>query len=142
MENDCVSESLRIKALTEEPTCFGFGITKKFFDSIDHNILFELIKKKISDEDTLLLIDKILKSFEKLPNVGLPLGNVTSQLFANIYLNELDQFVKHKFKVKSYFRYADDFIILSDNESELLNLLRDIKVFLKDYRTLIKKKSS
>ena len=105
---------------------------RKFFDSIDHNILFELIKKKISDEDTLLLIDKILKSFEKLPNVGLPLGNVTSQLFANIYLNELDQFVKHKFKVKSYFRYADDFIILSDNESELLNLLRDIKVFLKE----------
>ena len=104
---------------------------RKFFDCIDHQILFELIKKKISDVNTLWLIDIILKSFEKCPGVGLPLGNVTSQLFANIYLNELDQFIKHKLKIKHYFRYADDFVILQNNETKLKNILKQVKEFLK-----------
>jgi len=103
---------------------------RKFFENIDHIILFELIKKKISDEDTLWLINKILKSFEKFPNVGLPLGNVTSQLFANIYLNELDQFIKHKLKIKHYFRYADDFVLISDSENLLIFYKKEIKIFL------------
>jgi len=55
--------------------------------------------------------------------VGLPLGNLTSQLLVNIYMNEFDQFVKHKLKVKYYIRYADDFVILSQNKNELINLL-------------------
>jgi retron-type reverse transcriptase len=104
---------------------------KKFFDSIDHRILFELIRKKVSDADALWLINEILKSFEKYPDVGLPLGNVTSQLFANIYLNELDQFVKHKLKVKHYFRYADDFILISRDENLLLVYKEEIGIFLK-----------
>jgi len=104
---------------------------RKFFDNIDHVILFELVKKKISDADVLWLIDKILKSFEKSPNVGLPLGNVTSQLFANIYLNELDQFIKHELKVKHYFRYADDFILISENESVFAFYKKEIESFLK-----------
>jgi retron-type reverse transcriptase len=103
---------------------------RKFFDSIDHQILFELINKKISDIETIWLVDKILKSFEKSPRVGLPLGNVTSQLFANIYLNELDQFIKHKLKVKYYFRYADDFILTSSNEKSLLFYKKEIENFL------------
>ena len=105
---------------------------KKFFDCIDHIILFELIKKKISDADTLWLIDKILKSFEKSPNVGLHLGNVTSQLFANVYLNELDQFIKHKLKIEYYFRYADDFILVSKNEKLLMYYKKEIEVFLRE----------
>lgn len=105
---------------------------RKFFDSIDHEILFALIEKRISDPETLWLIDKVLRSFEKSSNIGLPLGNVTSQLFANIYLNELDQFVKHRLKTRYYFRYADDFIILFNDKPELVYLLRQIGVFLKE----------
>jgi retron-type reverse transcriptase len=104
---------------------------KKFFDSIDHGILFELIKKKVFDDDALLLIDEILKSFEKYPNIGLPLGNVTSQLFANIYLNELDQFIKHKLKVRHYLRYADDFILILEDENLLMAHKKEIESFLK-----------
>jgi len=104
---------------------------KKFFDSIDHQILFELIKQKIFDADVLWLINEILKSFEKYPNKGLPLGNVTSQLFANIYLNELDQFIKHKLKVRYYLRYADDFILISMNQKLLLFYQKEIENFLK-----------
>jgi DNA-directed RNA polymerase subunit H (RpoH/RPB5) len=61
---------------------------------------------------------------------GIPIGNLTSQLFANIYMNELDQFMKHKLKVKYYIRYADDFVIVSDSEDYLKNLLPKIQSFL------------
>ena len=118
---------------------------RKFFDSVDHNILFELIKKKITDEETLTLIKQILDSFEvknkvlitsvtaesvNISKQGLPLGNVTSQLFANIYLNELDQFVKHNLKVKSYFRYADDFVLLSGGRVTLESNTLELQNFL------------
>lgn len=103
---------------------------RKFFDSIDHRILFDLIRQKIKDEDILWLVNKILKSFEKYPGVGLPLGNVTSQIFANIYLNELDQFVKHKLKIKSYLRYADDFILIYKEKNLLLQNINEISEFL------------
>ncbi len=91
---------------------------RKFFDSINQDILTKLIDKKIEDKDTRWLIGQILGSFSKTPGRGLPLGNVTSQLFANIYLNELDQFVKHNLKVKYYLRYCDDFIILQDDKKK------------------------
>lgn len=99
---------------------------RKFFDSVDQDILLELIKSKIGDADALWLIEIIIKSFAK----GLPLGNVTSQLFANIYLNKLDQFAKHTLKEKYYLRYCDDFIILGDNENYLRNLIPKIAEFL------------
>ena len=101
---------------------------RKFFDSIDQQILLELIKKKIKDKNTIWLIDKIIKSFNQ--NKGLPLGNVTSQLFANIYLNKLDQFIKHKLKIKYYLRYCDDFLILSKDKDYLNNLVHRINKFL------------
>ena len=69
---------------------------------------------------------------ERESKCGLPIGNLTSQLFANIYLNEFDQFIKHKLKVKHYFRYTDDFIILHQNESYLKELLPIIALFLKN----------
>jgi len=105
---------------------------RKFFDSIDQDILLNLVKKKIQEQNAIWLIERIIKSFEKEPNKGLPLGNVTSQLFANIYLNELDQFVKHNLKIKYYIRYCDDFVILGENEDGLVNLVDRISYFLKD----------
>ena len=103
---------------------------RKFFDSIDQSILTQFIDRKIKDEGTRWLIGRILGSFSKAPGVGLPLGNVTSQLFANIYLNELDQFVKHNLKEKYYLRYCDDFIILGNDREKLSMLVDRIRYFL------------
>ena len=121
---------------------------KKFFASIDHYILKKIISRYIQDKDLLWLFSQVIDSFEtedKL-NKGLPLGNLTSQLLVNVYMNEFDQFVKRKLKIKHYVRYADDFIFLSQDKSdlELLKLkvshflqselrlsLHDKKVFLK-----------
>jgi RNA-directed DNA polymerase len=99
---------------------------KKFFASIDHRILKNILAKYILDQDILWLLGNIIDSFEP----GLPLGNLTSQLLVNIYMNELDQFVKHKLKIKYYIRYADDFVILSHNKLELINQRAIIDKFL------------
>lgn len=106
---------------------------RKFFASIDQKILLDLIKNKIQDNDAIWLIEKIIQSFP----AGLPLGNVTSQIFANIYLNELDQFVKHKLKEEYYLRYCDDFIILGENEKNLKKLISQISQFLLEKLKLI-----
>lgn len=103
---------------------------KKYFPSIDREILFQLIKKKISDQDTLLLIRAIIDSLDG--KNGIPIGNLTSQLFANIYLNELDQFVKHQLKVKYYCRYVDDFVLLHQERSQLKKWREQIKEFLEN----------
>ncbi len=109
---------------------------RKFFDNVDHETLTDLVKRKVGDQDALWLIELILKSFEKTPRCGLPLGNVTSQLFGNIYLNELDQLMKHKLKIKYYIRYCDDFVILSKDEQELRRLIFLVGDFLQSYLKL------
>lgn len=101
---------------------------RKFFESIDQDILLDLIKCKAGSNDAIWLTTEVVRSFSK----GLPLGNITSQLFANIYLNELDRFIKHELKVKYYIRYCDDFVILSISKSYLENLIPRIRNFLKD----------
>lgn len=105
---------------------------RKFFDNINHDILFDLIKRRIPDPHVLNLIRMLLESFETNPGVGLPLGNVTSQLFANVYLNELDQFVKHILKVKYYVRYCDDFIIIDPDKAALQRYIQVINIFLRE----------
>ncbi|MCC6934380.1 MAG: group II intron reverse transcriptase domain-containing protein [Candidatus Yanofskybacteria bacterium] len=97
---------------------------RRFFDSVDHHTLSSLIRRQVHDGGALWLVERILASFHTAPGSGLPLGNVTSQLFANIYLNELDRFVKHDLGCRYYLRYCDDFLILSRNFSEL-GLCRD-----------------
>lgn len=103
---------------------------KKFFDFVDHNILLAFVKKKIKCGKTIKLIEHIIRSFGNEKDKGIPLGNLTSQLFSNIYLNEMDQFVKQKLRVKYYIRYADDFVILSKDKSYLQNILVHINEFL------------
>ena len=105
---------------------------KKFFDSIPHSILLAFIQKHVDDLETVALIRQVVLSFQKTPGCGLPLGNVTSQLFANIYLNELDQFVKHRLKIRYYLRYCDDFIILNNEPSTFTTLIPTIRSFLLD----------
>lgn len=108
---------------------------QKFFDSIDHDILFNIICKRIKDEKTLKLMNEIIESFSSnksnlFEHKGVPIGNLTSQIFANIYMNEFDQFIKQNLKVKNYVRYTDDFIIVSDNKEYLVNLIPCISNFL------------
>lgn len=102
----------------------------QFFASVDHAILKKLLVKKINDVDILGLLEKVIDSFDVTPGRGIPLGNLTSQVFANIYLNELDQFVKHALKIKYYIRYADDFVIVSSNRQQLDNYVILIRQFL------------
>lgn len=102
----------------------------KFFASVDRPILKQMIARKITCKRTLWLINLIIDS---LPGEkGLPLGNLTSQLFANIYMNELDYFTKHELKEKYYIRYMDDFLVFSDSKTHLKTVLKIIKKFLSD----------
>ena len=110
---------------------------KKFFDSIDHEILLAILKKRIADPDTMWLVQQIVWSFTGkwktlFDHLGLPIGNLTSQLFANVYMNEFDQFVKQKLKVKHYARYTDDFVIISIDEKYLECLLGPFQKFIGD----------
>lgn len=104
---------------------------RKFFASIDHVVLLQILARQNIDPKTLILIKKIVSSFSSTaPNKGLPLGNLTSQLLVNIYMNEFDQFAKHTLKAKRYIRYADDFVIVSENKRWLENLIPKISGFL------------
>ncbi len=106
---------------------------KKFFASIDHLILFRILKSYISDENILWLIVQVVRSFTGAKEgVGLPLGNLTSQLLVNVYMNEFDKYIKHVVKAKYYIRYADDFVILSEDRDGLLELTPKISDFLKE----------
>ncbi|KKU54892.1 MAG: Retron-type reverse transcriptase [Parcubacteria group bacterium GW2011_GWA1_47_11] len=106
---------------------------KKFFASVDQRVLFEILQKRIQDANILRLAGLVVESFSStVPGKGLPLGNLTSQLLVNVYMNEFDQFMKHKLKAKYYIRYADDFVVLSGNKKELEQTLRYIVVFLRD----------
>lgn len=103
---------------------------RKFFASIDHKVLLDILGSYIPDKQIIWLLKEIIQSFYTKPGVGLPLGNLTSQLLVNIYMNDFDQFMKHRLKAKYYIRYADDFVILSNNQKELENLISPIRNFL------------
>ena len=107
---------------------------KKFFDSIDHQVLLNIIDKYIPDKNIIWLLDNVIDSYhnEKQKKVGLPLGNLTSQLFANVYMNVFDQWVKHKLKAKHYIRYADDFVFFGTDTNQLYSLVEPVRTFFFD----------
>lgn len=122
----------------------------KYFYRVDHEILMQILRRKIADEDLLHVLSVIINcedtqfglpmgadigdvAFdEMLGNVGLPIGNLTSQMFANLYLNELDQYCKHKLHLHYYIRYMDDIIILHPDKKYLEKVKRKIEAFLAD----------
>jgi retron-type reverse transcriptase len=132
-----------IKRFTDKTTKLSQNNTKvvwvlkcdirKFFASIDQVTLLGLLRKQIPDRNIIWLIEKVVCSFNSgIVGKGLPLGNLTSQLFSNVYLNELDQFMKHKLKTKHYLRYADDFVILNRDKDYLLEMTPKIADFLSE----------
>lgn len=104
--------------------CLKLDITK-FYPNIDHDILKQLLRRKFKDKDLLWLLDEIIDS-----TTGLPIGNYLSQYLANFYLSYFDHWIKEEKKVKYYFRYADDIVILSTNKPYLHQLLSDIRDYL------------
>jgi retron-type reverse transcriptase len=101
---------------------------RKYFDSVNHDVLLNILRNKITDKKVINLIEKVLKNFSR--EIGMPLGNYTSQFFANVYLNELDYYIKHVLKAKYYIRYVDDFVILHEDKRVLEYYLEHIKKFL------------
>ena len=103
---------------------------RKFFANVDHVALIGILRSHIQEEKIINLLSEVIGSFSTKPGVGLPLGNLTSQLLVNIYMNEFDQFVKHALKAKHYIRYADDFVVLANNREWLEIILPEIRNFL------------
>ncbi len=110
---------------------------RKFFANIDHDILKHILAGYIPDKDILWPLERVIGSFSSTrPGVGLPLGNLTSQLLINVYMNKFDQFVKHRLKAKYYLRYADDFVILSHDRDWLMEQTPKIADFLAEHLKL------
>jgi len=122
----------RIVSKNNTKTCWVLKCdVKKFFANIDQSILISILDKRIKDKNIINLLKEIIISFNSgKRGIGLPLGNLTSQLFANVYMNEFDQFIKHNLKDRYYIRYADDFVIFSDDKNYLENLVPKIQSFL------------
>jgi len=134
---------------------------KQFFSSIDHEILKTILANTVQDEQALRLIEKIIASGEGVLNEeydmtyfadddlfsrnrprGLPIGNLTSQFWANVYMNELDQFVKRKLKVRAYLRYVDDFVLFSNDKARLHEWKNALIEFLAGLRLTIHEESA
>ncbi len=134
---------------------------RQFFPSIDHEILFRLLAKKIADPDTLWLVQRILQSgigvlseeyqMVYFPNDnlfaphrprGLPIGNLTSQFWANCYLNPFDHFVQRELHCRGYVRYVDDFLLFSNDKRELLEWRREIIERLQKFRLTLHEKKA
>lgn len=105
---------------------------RKFFDNIDHEALFRLLCRRVRNSKLQSLLWKIIASFEIAPGRGIPLGNLSSQVFANVYLHQLDLFAKHTLKIVHYYRYADDILMLFDTEMEARTRVAQIGGFLQD----------
>lgn len=110
-----------------QDTFFWRADVKKFFESVSKDLLLAILKYKINDEQLLVIITEIVNSFSP----GISIGNLTSQIFGNIYLNEFDRFVRNELSPLGYMRYGDDFIIFDDGDN--IQLFRDMSInFLRE----------
>lgn len=105
---------------------------RKYFYCIDHAVLKQQLRRQFKDEPLLRLFDQIIDSYEVSPGCGIPIGNLTSQYFANHYLGALDHFIKNDLRCKAYLRYMDDFVLWANDKEQLKQWLREIVVFLSD----------
>ena len=135
---DALETFLRKTSRNYRLQCFALKCDiHRFFASVDHAILLSILGKTIKDADALWLLREIVESFgiSGCPDddcKGIPIGNLTSQLFANLYMNEFDQFMKQQLKVKQYVRYTDDFIMVAAHKSDLEKLLPPMRDFLRE----------
>jgi len=109
---------------------------RKYFDSIDHEILFALLQRKFKDRELLQLFKQIIGSYETKKGKGLPIGNLTSQYFANYYLSYADRYIQQELKISSYVRYMDDMILWHNDKEKLKQSSREITKFLNEFLAL------
>ncbi|MEK9157706.1 MAG: RNA-directed DNA polymerase [Patescibacteria group bacterium] len=121
-----------LKDISGTQYCLKFDI-KKYYPSIDHDVLNALLRKKFKDPDLLWLLDEIIDSAP-----GLPIGNYLSQYLANFYLSYFDHWIKEEKRVKYYYRYADDIVILDSDKSRLHTLMNEAKAYLHDLKLEVK----
>jgi hypothetical protein len=107
---------------------------KSFFASVNHDVLKADLRQVIHNKNILWLCDKIIDHYstEGTPGRGIPIGSLTSQLFANVYMDQLDHYLEHQLGVRNYARYMDDFVVLHREKEYLKNLLRKIKIYVED----------
>ena len=103
---------------------------RKYFDSVDHEILFALICRKIKDRSVLQIFKKIIASYHTGKGKGLPIGNLTSQYFANYYLSFADRYIQQELKISAYVRYMDDMVLWSSDKDKLLAAQNKLTEFL------------
>lgn len=130
MHNACIDVQTTMKhckAIWKDYYILKMDVSK-YFQNIDKEILIKILERKIKDEKVMWLTRKIIYSNES--ELGLPIGNYTSQIFANIYLNEIDQYIKHNLKIKYYFRYMDDSVLMVKTKQEAKYALEKITEFL------------
>ena len=124
------------QALREDPEgttfCLKLDI-RKFYPSINHDVLKSILRRKLKDKRLLRLLDEIIDSAD-----GVPIGNYLSQYFANLYLTYFDHWIKEQKRVKHYFRYADDIVILASDKSYLHSLMGEIRAYLGDLKLEVK----
>lgn len=130
---------LRCKDFAGRYKCAVKLDVRKYFDSISHDILRGLLRRKFKDRQLLALLDRIIDSYSVQPGRGIPIGNLTSQYFANYYLSFMDRFVKETLKVGGYLRYMDDFVLFGDNLSELKSFTAAVASFLDTQLRLVLK---
>ena len=121
--------------------CDGYGWflkmdIRKYFDSIDHAILYRLLEQKFKDRALMDLFGRIIESYATTPGKGLPIGSLTSQHFANFYLAPLDRFVKETLHCRAYVRYMDDFVVWAQDRETLKKILPLLEHFLEERLTL------
>lgn len=126
-------EKILVRDRKNTKYCLKLDI-KKFYPSVDKEILKRKFRRKIKDRNTLELIDLIIDSSEQ----GLPIGNFTSQWFANFFLEDFDHFVKEKLKVPYYIRYMDDMLLFHRNKKQLRQIKKDIEEYLKNEKLQLK----
>jgi len=105
---------------------------QKYFETINHEILKKILNKKLKDKKVIHLLNKIIDTPypSSYKGRGVPIGNLTSQIFANLYLGELDNFIKNTLKIKPYLRYMDDFLVFDADKSKLHEWLYEINYFV------------
>jgi hypothetical protein len=131
----------RVQFFLKSHEYFFKSDVEKYFDSIDHEVLLNILSRKIKDRSLLLLCSVIIQS-EGVNGKGLPIGNRTSQFFANVYLTPFDYFVQEQLKPGGYVRYMDDFVLFNRNKQTLKAFIPQMEAFLAAYLKLDLKPSA
>lgn len=131
---------LRAKKFHYDNSVFLKFDVRKYFDSINQDVLTKMLERKFKDSRLLNLFSDIINSYSVSPKKGLPIGNLTSQFFANFYLSGFDHYAKEVLQIKAYVRYMDDMVFWGDDKQDLLNKSYLIESYINGIDLILKPK--